>query len=52
MRLQTRHEYSAPPDAVFDMLTDEAFLRAKLEARADTDVEVVECGWRRTASGS
>ena len=44
MRLQTRHDYSAHPDAVFDMLTDEAFLRAKLEARADTDVEVVECG--------
>lgn len=44
MRLQTRHEYTADPEAVFDMLTDKAFLRAKLEARGDTDVEVVECG--------
>lgn len=44
MRLQARHEYDADPDEVFAMLTDEAFLRAKLEARGDTAVEVLECG--------
>jgi hypothetical protein len=43
MRLQTRHEYAAAPADVFGMLTDAAFLRAKLETRGDTDVEVVEC---------
>lgn len=44
MRLQTRHEYPADPDAVVDRLTDKAFLRAKLEARRDTKVDVAECG--------
>lgn len=43
MDLRTEHHYPAGPDAVFGMLTDPAFLRAKLEARGDTDVEVVEC---------
>jgi hypothetical protein len=44
MRLQTRHDYKADPVEVFSMLTDEAFLRAKLEARGDKDVQVLECG--------
>lgn len=44
MRLHTRHEYAADPADVFAMLTDEAFLRAKLQARGDTEVEVTECG--------
>ena len=44
MRLHARHDYEADPAEVFAMLTDEAFLRAKLEARGDTDVRVLECG--------
>ena len=44
MRLQARHEYDAGPGEVFAMLTDEAFLRAKLADRGDTAVEVLECG--------
>lgn len=44
MDLRTEHHYPADPDTVFGVLTDPAFLRAKLETRGDTDVEVVECG--------
>jgi uncharacterized protein DUF2505 len=44
MRLHARHDYQADPAEVFAMLTDEAFLRAKLAARGDTDVRVLECG--------
>jgi uncharacterized protein YndB with AHSA1/START domain len=44
MRLQIRYDYPAGPDEVFAMLTDPEFLRAKLEARGDTDVVVDECG--------
>jgi hypothetical protein len=44
MRLQARHEYDADPGEVFAMLTDEAFLRAKLADRGDTAIEVLECG--------
>lgn len=43
MHLQARHDYDTDPTDVFAMLTDEAFLRAKLHARGDTDVQV-ECG--------
>ena len=49
MRLHTQHQYSADPGTVFTMLTDEAFLRAKLEARGERNVEVVEC--RETPEG-
>ena len=44
MRLYARHDYDADPAEVFTMLTDEAFLREKLEARGDTEVRVLECG--------
>jgi hypothetical protein len=44
MRLQARHDYDAEPGEVFAMLTDEAFLRAKLADRGDTAVEVLESG--------
>jgi len=44
MRLQARHDYDAGVGEVFAMLTDEAFLRAKLSDRGDTAVEVLECG--------
>jgi hypothetical protein len=44
MRLQARHDYDTDPGKVFAMLSDPAFLRAKLEARGDTAVEVLECG--------
>lgn len=44
MRLQARHDYDIDPGEVFAVLCDPAFLRAKLEARGDTAVEVLECG--------
>jgi hypothetical protein len=44
MRLQARHDYDADPVEVFGMLTGEAFLRAKLNARGDTDIQVLDCG--------
>jgi hypothetical protein len=44
MRLQARHDYDADPGDVFAMLSDPIFLRAKLEARGDKDVQVLECG--------
>lgn len=44
MRLQARHEYDSDAADVFAMLTDKAFLAAKLRDRGDTDVQVLECG--------
>lgn len=43
MQLRTEHAYDALPVAVFEMLSDPAFLRAKLEALGHRDIEVVEC---------
>ena len=44
MRLQARHDYDTDPAEVFAMLTAETFLRDKLHARGDTDVQVLDCG--------
>jgi hypothetical protein len=43
MDLRTDHPYAAEPGAVFAMLTDPEFLRAKLAALGHRDIEVSEC---------
>jgi hypothetical protein len=43
MDLRTEHPYDAEPAAVFRMLTDPEFLRAKLTALGHRDIEVLEC---------
>ena len=47
MDLRTEHPYDADPAAVFAMLTDPEFLRAKLASLGHRDIEVVECSPER-----